>query len=108
MHAAFRSAPVTQGSLFSRKAKEPAQVVSPLHELGAYELLWTRDGMSVKKLAQLFREHPGALPSDLVPSMDEAFDMGVRVFRMLQERGVQRFGISIHNAGEYPAKLRDA
>lgn len=96
-----------QGSLFNKRAKEPAHPVSPLQELGAYELLWARPHMSVKKLAQLFRENPGALPSDLVDH-GEALEMGRRVFEMLLERGVRRFGISIHNAGEYPAKLRDA
>lgn len=96
-----------QGSLFSRRSSEPIRVVSPMRELGAYEALWARPGMSVKKLAQLFRENPGALPSDLVEAT-VAGEMGERVLEMLRERGVSRFGISINNAGDYPRKLRDA
>lgn len=85
----------------------PARTVSPLLDLGAYEVLWSRKGATFKSLADLFREHPDALPSDLVPH-EEALEMAHRVVALLEDRGVSRFGVRVHRAGEYPAKLRDA
>jgi len=75
--------------------------------MGAYEALWARHNMSVKKLAQLFRDRPGALPSDLAEP-GEAAKMATEVIDLLRKRGVDRFGLRIHQAGEYPQKLRDA
>jgi DNA processing protein len=63
--------------------------------------------MSFKKLAQLFRDHSGALPSELADPA-EAAEMANKVLAILRENGVERFGLRIHRAGEYPAKLRDA
>src|SRR6266849_3402032 len=83
------------------------EAVSPVVELGAYETLWARDGMTVKKMAALFREHPSAMPSDLV-DRDEAEKMARTVLQLLEAKGVKRFGLRIHRAGEYPEKLRDA
>ncbi len=81
--------------------------ISPRLELGAYEVLWSRPNMSFKKLAQLFRDHPDALPSELTEPR-EAAEMATQVLALLRDRGVQRFGLRIHRAGEYPLKLRDA
>lgn len=83
------------------------RVVSPYLELGAYEALWMREGMTVKRMADLFRAQPEALPSDLVPE-DEARAMAERVVALLREKGVEQFGVRVHRAGEYPAKLREA
>lgn len=88
-------------------AKRHARSVSPLRELGAYEALWTQPGASFKKVADLFRENQEALPSDLV-SQKEADETGARVLEHIRSRGVQHFGVRVHRAGEYPAKLRDA
>lgn len=81
--------------------------ISPMREMGAYEALWTRQGMSWKRMADLFRNDPTALPSDFVPP-SEADSTARRVLGMLRERGVNPFGVRIHHAGEYPLKLRDA
>jgi DNA processing protein len=81
--------------------------ISPWRELGAYEALWSRPGMSFKKLAQLFRDHPEALPSDLSEPR-EAAEMATHVRTLLREHGVERFGLRIHRTGEYLARLRDA
>jgi len=81
--------------------------ISPMREMGAYEALWTRQGMSWKRMADMFRGDPDALPSDFVSS-SEADAMARRVLDMLNDRGVNPFGIRIHHAGEYPVKLRDA
>jgi len=53
------------------------------------------------------RGDPDALPSDFV-SPPEADTMARRVVAMLNDRGVNPFGVRIHHAGEYPVKLRDA
>jgi DNA processing protein len=86
----------------------PARSVSPLQELGAYETLWLRpETGTFKRLADLFREHPEALPSDLVPPA-EAAEVGMRVVDRIRRQGVRHFGVRVHRAGEYPQKLRDA
>ena len=81
--------------------------ISPRLEMGAYEALWARHNMSLKKIAQMFRDRPGALPSELT-ERGEAAKMATEVLGLLRARGVERFGLRIHQAGEYPAKLRDA
>ena len=81
--------------------------ISPMRELGAYEALWTRQGMSWKRMADMFRDDPDAMPSDFVPP-SEADDSARRVMAMLKDRGVNSFGIRINHAGEYPMQLRDA
>jgi DNA processing protein len=50
---------------------------------------------------------PEALPSDLTERR-EAAEMATKVLALLSERGVNRFGLRIHRAGEYPVTLRDA
>ena len=81
--------------------------VSPLQELGAYEALWMREGMTFAKLAKLFRENPESLPSDLMdPSETSA--MAAKVLAILKAADVSRFGVRINRAAEYPRKLRDA
>jgi DNA processing protein len=88
---------------------EPSRFVaiSPLLELGAYEALWARHGVTAKKLADLFRDHPNVLPSALVPH-DQAMEMAHKVVAQLRGRRVERFGVRIHRAYEYPDRLRDA
>lgn len=81
--------------------------ISPMRELGAYEALWTRQGMSWKRMADMFRADPDAMPSDFVPPF-EADATARRVMAMLKDRGVNPFGIRINHAGEYPMQLRDA
>jgi DNA processing protein len=85
----------------------PARAVSPYRELGAYEALWMQAKASLKRIADIFREQPDALPSDLVPR-PKAEETARRVVELLRDRGVQHFGVRVHRAGEYPDKLRDA
>ncbi|WP_299852713.1 DNA-processing protein DprA [uncultured Roseovarius sp.] len=83
------------------------EAISPMRELGAYEYLWTTQGMTWKRMADKFRADKTALPSDFVkPELANA--MARRVLQYLKERGVHRFGIRVHHAGDYPGKLRDA
>lgn len=84
------------------------KAISPWTEMGAYEALWDQDGVSFKKLALRFASQPGALPSDFV--RDEAIQesYATRALEILKNTGVDRFGIRLNGAGDYPARLRDA
>jgi DNA processing protein len=85
----------------------PARSISPLLELGAYELLFSEHGATFKSIATKMQEVDGALPSEFVNSA-EALQMGHKVLEVLAKRGVKQFGVRIHRAGEYPLKLRHA
>jgi DNA processing protein len=85
----------------------PEKVIAPLIELGAYEWLWQQDKASFKTLADRFAAAPDWLPSDFVDSTT-ALETGKRVVSLYRDRGVERFGVRIHRAGEYPTKLRHA
>ena len=84
----------------------PYRSVSPFLELGAYEALWLR-GATFKQIADMFRQQADIVPSNLVPE-SEARACAEQAVSMIQEAGVERFGIRVHGAGEYPSKLRDA
>jgi DNA processing protein len=75
--------------------------------MGAYEALWLKSGATFKNIAEKFASDTGALPSDFVPRA-EAEASASEVLALLKKRGVDRFGVRIHNAGDYPPKLRDA
>lgn len=81
--------------------------ISPLRELGAYEALWLEDGATQKRIADRFRRSPGALPSDLVPHQ-LADETASRVVDLHRGHGVSRFGVRVHQSGDYPQRLRDA
>jgi len=72
----------------------------------AYEALWLNDGAWFTKLAALFRENPGAVPSELVDK-HELERACTEISKVLGQR-IGEFGIRVNGAGEYPAKLRDA
>jgi DNA processing protein len=81
--------------------------ISPRREFGAYEALWLEKGAAFKRLADRFAVDPTALPSDFVPAA-LADRCAADVFARLKARGVDRFGIRVNRAGDYPARLRDA
>ena len=81
--------------------------ISPYIEMGAYEALWLEKGATFKSIAENFASDPTALPSDLVPK-DQAQECATKVFEKLKQSGVDRFGVRIHHAGDYPDHLRDA
>ena len=84
-----------------------ARGVQPLHELGAYEALWAAERASFKSLARLFREHPGALPSDLVPRL--VAERHARMALELASRAdIGPFDVCVQGMPAYPARLRDA
>ena len=74
---------------------------------GAYEALWTEPKTTFKSLSARFARRPGGLPSDFV-SRREALECAAFVERRFEAAGIERFGVRIHGAGEYPDKLRDA
>ena len=81
--------------------------ISPLREMGAYEALWLEEGTTYKKLAERFSKDPDALPSDFVePRVVEKTARAV--LKKLKSAGIERFGVRINHAGDYPQKLRDA
>ena len=57
--------------------------------------------MSFKKLAQLLRDHPDALPTELTQPREAA---EIQVLGLLRDRGVQRFGLRIPPCGRVPAQ----
>lgn len=84
-----------------------ARAIVPARELGAYEALWAKDGTTFKSLAEMFGKYPESLPSDFVPRSDA--DLYSRMaLGAIRCAGIKHFGIRVHGAGEYPAKLRDA
>ena len=85
-------------------AKAP---ISPLRELGAYEALWLEQGASFKSIADRFAAEPAALPSDFVDP-HRIQQCASEVMKTLKTANIHHFGVRIHHAGEYPAKLRDA
>ena len=83
------------------------RAVSPFLEMGAYEAPWTEPKTTFKSLSARFARRPGGLPSDFV-SRREALECAAFVERRFEAAGIERFGVRIHGAGEYPDKLRDA
>ena len=84
-----------------------ARAISPFLEMGAYEALWSEPGTTFKSLSDRFARYPGSLPSDFV-SPAEAQQYASFVKRRFNEAHVDRFGVQIYGAGEYPDRLRDA
>src|SRR3546814_16024960 len=81
--------------------------ISPRRELGAYEALWLEKGATFKTLADRFALDAEALPSDFV-AQQLAEQCAAEVMAKLKKAGVHQFGVRLHHAGDYPAKLRDA
>jgi DNA processing protein len=84
-----------------------ARAISPLRELGAYEALWEEPDASFKTISEKFAARPGAVPSDFVPPR-RAEECAHFVQERFREAHVNRYGVRVHGAGEYPEKLRDA
>ena len=67
--------------------------ISPMMEMGAYGWLWQQEQqgerkVSFKVLAELFRDHPGHWPSELVSTTD-AQACAEEVLARLRKRGVK-------------------
>ena len=75
--------------------------------MGAYEALWLDRGAGFKSIADKFRDDPSALPSDFILP-EKAYECAHKVLAEFKAKGVDRFGVRIRGAGEYPSKLLDA
>ena len=86
----------------------PGDFISPWLEMGAYEALWTKAGATFKTIADKFRSvDSDAVPSTFVQS-GVARATAKTALEILHRAGVRRFGVRVHGAGEYPARLREA
>lgn len=82
--------------------------VSPYIELGAYEKLWLQPKTTFKRIADLFKDNPYKLPSELIDS-EEALELSKKVFELIKELDSENnFGIRVYGSSDYPDKLRDA
>lgn len=86
-------------------ARRQTPWVSPTEELGAYEALWAEPGTSFKTIADRLGRRGELLPTDLVEPA-RAMEFQQRALAKLSR--LNRFGLRIQGAGDYPAKLRDA
>jgi DNA processing protein len=94
--------------LFTQVAVDfTSRAVLPVRELGAYEALWAQEGTSFRTIADMFRKHPGSVPSDFV-SRNDAEKYSRIALATIRAAGIKHFGIRVHGAGEYQEKLRDA
>jgi DNA processing protein len=84
------------------------RAISPWLEMGAYETLWDQEEAWFTSIADRFASHPGSLPSDFVPDRRICERYATAAVSLLKKAGVDRFGVRINGAGEYPASLRDA
>lgn len=83
------------------------RAVSPFVELGAYEALWEEANATFKSLADMFAKREGTLPSDFV-ERSKAARYANEVHSKLKSAGIEKYGVRVHGAGEYPNRLRDA
>ena len=89
------------------RANYGLSAISPFHEMGAYEALWSRPETTFKSLAEEFARHPGSIPSSFVPE-EQAHECAVSVKQKFEEAGIHNFGVCVHGGAEYPEKLQDA
>jgi DNA processing protein len=91
-------------SVFAAFAEKP---VHALVEMGAYERLWLEKSSTVVRMAELFRDNPSSLPSDLV-DRGQALAAAEDVLDRFAAAGVESFGTRLYRTGDYPSRLRDA
>lgn len=81
--------------------------ISPLREMGAYEALWSKEGMSFKKVSEV---RGGSSEPALSDFVDEpiAYEFADRARNLIAKSGIDRFGIRVYGTWDYPARLYDA
>lgn len=82
--------------------------ISPAREMAAYEALWSQEGVTFKRIADLFRENSHALPSELIGDEDKIRQAWEKLVTLLKAGKNEMPGIRVNGAVEYPEKLRDA
>ena len=83
------------------------QPISPMREIGAYESIWLEPGCSFTSIAGQFAKNPSALPSNFA-TLENREECAAGVLEYFRLAGVDRYGVRIHRAGDYPQKLREA
>jgi len=81
--------------------------IHPILEMGAYEYLWMQEKVSFKRMAEMFRDQNGMVPTDMVGE-DVAAEYAGKALEIIKQTGIGNFGIRVHGASQYPKKLRDA
>jgi DNA processing protein len=76
-------------------------------EMGAYEYLWLQEKSSFKRIADIFRQSPGSIPTDFV-NIEVAQEYASKALTAIRESNIGPFGVRIHGASQYPKSLRDA
>src|ERR1700761_3353343 len=85
-----------------------SNAISPFKEIVAYEALWQNDKASFKTLSELFAQHPGSKPSDLVsPERIAELSDKMREF-LFNNRLNYKTNLIINGSYDYPEKLKDA
>lgn len=84
-----------------------APPIEPSKEMGAYEALWTREGITFKKIAEFFSGHQGRTPAELV-APEDIERAASEVLQHFEKAGIEDFGVTVHGTASYPDKLRDA
>jgi DNA processing protein len=85
-----------------------SSAIIPLKEIAAYEALWLESKASFKTIANLFRQNPGSLPSELI---HEEFykDLYPELKKLIQQsKADYKTNILINETFDYPSGLRDA
>jgi DNA processing protein len=81
--------------------------ISPYEEMVAYETLWAIDGMTEKKLSEIFKSN--LLPSEALKQEVGFFD---DILRQTVEKYLAKidtkFSIAVNGDFQYPEKLREA
>lgn len=85
-----------------------SSAIIPFKEIAAYEALWLESKASFKTIANLFRQNPGRLPSELI---HEEFYKGLypELKKLIQNSNVDyKANILINETFDYPMGLKDA
>jgi DNA processing protein len=80
--------------------------ILPRAEMCAYESLWLGQGAWFANIANLFRDNPGQVPSELVPPAQ--IELVCERLKGLLGDQLSTVGIRVNGSNEYPQKLRDA
>ena len=62
--------------------------------------------LNLSRLASIPTQGP--LPTDFIPDKSICERYAARTVETLKRAGVDRFGVRLNGAGDYPARLRDA
>lgn len=75
-------------------------------EMAAYESLWLGDKAWFASIADLFRQNPNALPSELVPKAE--YERVLELLMLELGERVSEVGVRVNGTSEYPSRLRQA